>query len=71
MSFQAYLDNIEDKTGLTPRQFIELAHQRGFDESTKAGTFVEWLKENYDLGAVTPWLWCTSSRTERRSTRST
>ena len=28
MSFQAYLDNIEDKTGLTPRQFIELAHDK-------------------------------------------
>jgi Domain of unknown function (DUF4287) len=50
MSFQAYLDNIEDKTGLTPRQFIELAHQRGYDESTKAGAIVEWLKEDYDLG---------------------
>ena len=50
MSFQAYLDNIEDKTGLTPREFIALAHQRGFDESTKTGTIVEWLNEDYDLG---------------------
>jgi hypothetical protein len=50
MSFQAYLDNIEDKTGLTPRQFIDLAHQRGFDESTKAAPIVEWLKDDYDLG---------------------
>jgi hypothetical protein len=31
MSFQAYLDNIEDKAGLTPRQFLELAHERGLD----------------------------------------
>lgn len=30
MSFQAYLDNIEQKTGLTPRRFIELAQERGF-----------------------------------------
>ena len=38
MSFQAYLDNIEDTTGLTPREFINLAHERGFDDpSTKAG----------------------------------
>ena len=29
MSFQAYLDNIEDKTGLTPRQFIDLAAREG------------------------------------------
>jgi hypothetical protein len=51
MSFQAYLDNIEDKTGLTPREFINLAHERGFDDpSTKAGTIVEWLKEDYGLG---------------------
>ena len=51
MSFQAYLDNIEAKTGLTPRQFMALAHERGLDEpSTKAGQIVEWLKEDYGLG---------------------
>lgn len=51
MSFQAYLDNIEAKTGLTPRQFIELAHERGFDESSvKANTIVEWLADDYGLG---------------------
>ncbi|MBG0831832.1 DUF4287 domain-containing protein [Planomonospora sp. ID67723] len=51
MSFQAYLDNIEDKTGLTPREFIALAEERGFDDpSTKAGPIVEWLKQDYDLG---------------------
>jgi len=50
MSFQSYLDNIEEKTGLTPRQFIELATAKGFDASTKATPILEWLKENYDLG---------------------
>jgi Domain of unknown function (DUF4287) len=51
MSFQAYLDNIEAKTGLTPRQFMALAAERGLDEpSTKAGRIVEWLKEDYGLG---------------------
>ncbi|WP_394554936.1 DUF4287 domain-containing protein [Agromyces sp. MMS24-JH15] len=50
MSFQAYLDNIEQKTGLTPRQFIELAHERGFDETTKATPIVEWLAADYGLG---------------------
>lgn len=50
MSFQAYLDNIETKTGLTPRQFIELAGARGFDEGTKAGEIIAWLAEDYDLG---------------------
>jgi hypothetical protein len=51
MSFQAYLDNIEEKTGLTPRQFIEKAHEKGLDSSsTKAGQIVEWLKDDYGLG---------------------
>ncbi|WP_250006799.1 DUF4287 domain-containing protein [Actinoplanes sp. M2I2] len=51
MSFQAYLDNIEAKTGLTPRQFLALAHERGLDEpSTKAGQIVEWLKQDHGLG---------------------
>lgn len=51
MSFQAYLDSIEDKTGLTPRQFIALAHERGFDDpATKAGAIVEWLKQDHGLG---------------------
>jgi hypothetical protein len=51
MSFQAYLDNIEEKTGLTPRQFIELAAQKGFSgPSVKAGEVIEWLKTDYGLG---------------------
>ena len=51
MSFQAYLDTIEDKTGLTPRQLVELARERGFDDpSTKAMRIVDWLKEDYGLG---------------------
>jgi hypothetical protein len=51
MSFQSYLDNIEDKTRLTPRGFITLAQQRGLDQPpTKAATIVAWLKEEYGLG---------------------
>jgi hypothetical protein len=51
MSFQAYLDNIEDKTGLTPRQFVELAKKKGYDTAdTKAGQIVDWLAEDFDLG---------------------
>jgi hypothetical protein len=50
MSFQAYLDNIEDKTGLTPRQFIGLANAKGFGPGTKAGEIVAWLGEDYGLG---------------------
>lgn len=50
MSFQAYLDAVETKTGLTPRQLIDLAREKGFDETTKAGPILEWLKADYDLG---------------------
>lgn len=51
MSFQAYLDNIEEKTGVTPREFIAKAHERGFDDpATKAATILAWLKEDYGLG---------------------
>ena len=51
MSFQAYLDKIEEKTGLTPRQLVELARERGFEgPDVKANTVVDWLKEDYDLG---------------------
>ena len=51
MSFQAYLDNIESKTGKTPNQLIELAKQRGFDNpNTKAGVIIDWLKEDFNLG---------------------
>ena len=51
MSFQAYLDNIEDKTGKTPNEFIALAKAKGYDDkAVKAGVIVEWLKEEFDLG---------------------
>lgn len=50
MSFQAYLDTIEKKTGLTPRQLVDLAHERGFDASTKATPILAWLAEDYGLG---------------------
>lgn len=50
MSFQAYLDNIEQKTGLTPRQFIALADEKGFGPGTKATPIVEWLAADHGLG---------------------
>lgn len=50
MSFQAYLDNIESKTGLTPQQFIDKATEKGFGKDTKAGEIVSWLTEDYGLG---------------------
>ncbi len=51
MSFQAYLDNIEAKTGKTPNEFVALAKAKGFDApATKAGVIVDWLKADYGLG---------------------
>jgi len=51
MSFQAYLDTIEKKTGLTPRQLLAIAHERGLDApGVKAGEILSWLKDDYDLG---------------------
>lgn len=49
MSFQAYLDTIEEKTGLTPRQLVEIAVQKGL-EGAKPAVILEWLKEDYQLG---------------------
>jgi len=50
MSFQAYLDTIERKTGLTPRQLVDRATEKGFGPQSKAGPILAWLKEEYDLG---------------------
>ena len=50
MSFQAYLDNIEDKTGLTPRELLAKAEEKGFDAKTKATPIIAWLAEEYGLG---------------------
>jgi hypothetical protein len=51
MSFQAYLDNIEAKTGKTPTELITLAKEKGYDApETKAGTIVDWLKKDFGIG---------------------
>lgn len=51
MSFQAYLDNIEAKTGKTPNDFIALAKEKGYDDpATKPGIVVAWLKVDFVLG---------------------
>ncbi len=47
MSFQAYLDNAEKQTGITPRAFLERAAAKNL---TKTGEIVAWLKEEHALG---------------------
>lgn len=56
MSFQAYLTNIQAKTGKSPADFRKLAEQKGFTRDgqlapgVKAGAIVAWLKEDFELG---------------------
>jgi hypothetical protein len=51
MSFQAYLDNIEKQTGITPDGFIALAQEKGLTApGTKATPITDWLKADYGLG---------------------
>ena len=56
MSFQAYLDNIQTKTGKSPADFKKLAEKKGFlvkgklSPGVKAGEIVKWLKEDFELG---------------------
>ncbi len=56
MSFQAYLDNIQAKTGKSAADFRTLARKKGFTDGnglsagTKAGDIIAWLKQDFDLG---------------------
>lgn len=50
MSFQAYLDAVEKKTGLTPRELVAIAGEKGFDSSSAAAPIVQWLADDYGLG---------------------
>ena len=50
MSYQAYLDAVERKTGKTPADLLTEAAGRGFTPTTKAAEVVAWLKDDYDLG---------------------
>jgi hypothetical protein len=56
MSFQAYMDNIQEKTGKSPSEFKKLAEKKGFirkgklAEGVKAGDIVAWLKADFELG---------------------
>ncbi|MFS8103658.1 DUF4287 domain-containing protein [Lentzea alba] len=50
MSFQAYLDGAEKKTGKTPAELLAEAAARGYDGDTKAAEVLDWLKAEYDLG---------------------
>ena len=56
MSFQAYLDNIEKKTGKNLAAFKNLAEKKGFmqkgilNPAVKATEITNWLKKDFELG---------------------
>ena len=56
MSYQAYLANIQAKTGKSPTDFRALAAKKRFTQNdrlapgVKAGAIVKWLKEDFQLG---------------------
>ena len=47
MSFQAYLDNIQAKTGKTPNDFKAMAAEKSL---TKTAEIMAWLKSDFGLG---------------------
>jgi hypothetical protein len=47
MSFQSYLDNVEEKTGKTPKEFIQMAEEKNLTEYKQ---IIAWLKNDYGLG---------------------
>lgn len=56
MSFQAYIDNIQAKTGKSPEEFKQLAEEKGFMANgdlvltVKATEITNWLKAEFELG---------------------
>ncbi len=56
MSFQAYLDAVEARTGHSLEALSQLAEARGFvkdgrlNPETRAMQVVDWLKADYGLG---------------------
>ena len=47
MSFQAYLDKVEEITGKTPNDFIAMAKEKNI---TQHKDIIAWLKTDYGLG---------------------
>ena len=56
MSFQAYLDNVEAKTGKSAAELKSIAIDKGLADENglapgiKATAIVDWLKSEFDLG---------------------
>jgi hypothetical protein len=51
MSFQAYLDNVQAKTGKSAEDLKAMAAQKGLLEPmAKASVITDWLKADFGLG---------------------
>jgi len=56
MSFQAYIDNVEAKTGKSADALKAIAIDKGLADAdglaagVKAGQIIDWLKADYGLG---------------------
>lgn len=56
MSFQAYLDNIQARTGKSPADLRQMAAEKGFAgpdgiaKGVKATQITDWLKADFGLG---------------------
>ncbi len=56
MSFQAYIDNVEAKTGKSAAALKAIAIEKGLADEAglapgiKAGAIIDWLNTDYDLG---------------------
>lgn len=56
MSFQAYLDNVQAKTGKSPADFKRMAAEKGFAgadgiaKGITATQITDWLKADFGLG---------------------
>lgn len=51
MTFEAYIHNIQAKTGKTPEDFLKLAREKGLvGPDAKAMGVVNWLKAEHGLG---------------------
>ena len=56
MTFQAYIDNIKTKTGLSPAEFKKRGQAKGFlkggklKPEVKATQVTDWLKAEFGLG---------------------
>ncbi len=56
MTFKAYMDNIQARTGKTPEDFWKMANEKGFIKDgkivAKHAEMLKWLKSDIGLGHV-------------------